>query len=88
MRTLCLYENLCQPCILQPTRVVEMQTPSLIDNIFINTIESPVSGNLVDRISDHFPNFVIIDSSRKKRKKYSEKYKRNTKQYNQIVFQI
>ena len=45
-----MYENLCQPCILKPTRIVENQRPSLIDNIFINSIESPVSGNLIERI--------------------------------------
>ena len=55
-----MYENLCQPCIIQPTRIVDKQKPSLIDNIFINSIESPVSGNL-DKISDHFPNFIIIN---------------------------
>ena len=64
-----MYENLCQTCITQPTRVVKKQTPSLIDNIFINTIESPMSGNLLDRVSDHFPNFVIIDNSNTKKEK-------------------
>ena len=61
-----MYENLCQPCVIQPTRIVDKQKPSLIDNIFINSIENPISGNLLDKISDHFPNFIIIN-------KYSEK---------------
>ena len=52
-----MYENLCQPCIIQPTRVVEKQIPSVIDNIFINTMKA-MSGNLLGRVSDHFPNFV------------------------------
>ena len=64
-----MYENLCQPCIIQPTRIVDKQKPSLIDNIFINSIENPISGNLLDKISDHFPNFIIIN-------KYSEKGKK------------
>ena len=65
-----MYEHLCQPCILQPTRVVEKQNPSLIGNIFINTIEHPVvSGNLIDRISDHFPNFIIIENTNQRERK-------------------
>ena len=83
-----MYENLCQPCILQPTRVVEKQNPSLIGNIFINTIEHPVvSGNHIDRISDHFPNFIIIENTNQRERKDIDIYKRNTKNYNQIVFQ-
>ena len=82
-----MYGNLCQPCIMQLTRVVEKQNPSLIDNIFINTIEHPVvSGNLIDRISDHFPNFIIIENTIQKERKDIDIYKRNTKNYNQIVF--
>ena len=55
-----LYSNFCQPYIIQPTRIVDNATPSLIDNIFANTIEhSPISGNLTTKISDHMPNFLI-----------------------------
>ena len=43
-----VYENLCQPCISKPTQIVENQKPALIDNIFVNTIESPICGNLID----------------------------------------
>ena len=53
-----MYENLLQPCIIQPTRVNNYQKPTLVDNIFVNTIDVPISGNLIGRISDHFPNFV------------------------------
>ena len=77
-----IYENVCQPCIMQPTRVlVENQNPSL------NTIENPVGGNLIDRISDYFPNFIIIENTNQKGRKDADIYKRNTKNYNQIVFQ-
>ena len=34
--------------------------PSLIDNIFLNTIENnPISGKLTSKITDRMPNFVI-----------------------------
>ena len=82
-----MYENLCQPCIMQPTRIVDRQKPSLIENIFINTIESPVSGNLIDKISDHFPNFIIIENIQKKKEKDADSYKRNTKFYDRNIFQ-
>ena len=82
-----MYENLCQPCIIQPTRVIEKQKPSLIDNIFINSTDSPTSGNLLDKISDHFPNFNIIDKHSKKGKENEENYRRNTNNYNHTVFQ-
>ena len=31
-----MYENMLHPCITQPTRIIEHQRPSIIDNIFIN----------------------------------------------------
>ena len=46
--------NFIQPCILEPTRVVNGNKPSLIDNIFTNAINKKiVSGNLLNKISDH-----------------------------------
>ena len=57
-----LYENLCQPFISKSTRIVENQNPILIDNIFVNTIETPVCGNLIEKISDHLPNFIILEN--------------------------
>ena len=56
-----IYSNLLQPCILEPTRIVDHQKSSLIDNIFINTIEKHIkSGNLTTKVSDHLPNFIIV----------------------------
>ena len=44
-----------------PTRIVDNATPSLIDNIFANSIDhSPISGNLTCKVSDHLPNFIIL----------------------------
>ena len=52
--------NFFQPCILEPTRIVSNAEPSLINNIFINSLEKIVtSGNLIEKISDHMPNFII-----------------------------
>ena len=58
------YENIFHPCITQPTRIVEHQRPTIIDNIFINSKEEPISGNLIEWISDHFPNFILIKNKR------------------------
>ena len=43
-----MYSNFLQPCILEPTRIVANNRPSLIDNIFINTIDKKIdSGNII-----------------------------------------
>ena len=50
------------PLITQPTRVVDSQTPSLIDNILSNNITDPVlGGNIYLTISEHFSQFASID---------------------------
>ena len=57
-----------QPCITEPTRITNSNKPSLVDNIFINTFENPVSGNILEQISyDHLPNFVILDHVQNKK---------------------
>ena len=56
-----MYSNFLQPCILEPTRIVGNNRPSLIDNIFINTYDKPIlSGNFINKISDHMSNFAIV----------------------------
>ena len=51
-----------QPHILQPTHFANHYKPSLMDNIFINLIEfGTISGNLISKISDHMPNFCMLD---------------------------
>ena len=53
-----MYSNFLQPCILEPTRIVANNRPSIISNIFINTIDKNIdSGNIIDKVSDHMPNF-------------------------------
>ena len=65
-------ENKLQPCILEPTRVVPGQRPSLVDNIFTNILDKEIiSGNITSVISEHMPNFAIFrnqDTDRGRRK--------------------
>ena len=49
------------PQILQPTTVTD-HSATLIDNIFFNSLEHhSVSGNIVHDLTDHLPNFLIIN---------------------------
>ena len=55
-----LLSNYFAPYILQPTR---LQSKTLINNIFLNTIEYPsISGNREIQISDHLIKFVILEN--------------------------
>ena len=57
-----MLSNFCQPHIIQPTRIVDNAKPSLVDNIFFNSIEYETkSGNIISKISDHMPNFIILE---------------------------
>ena len=49
------------PPILQPTRITD-HFATLIDNIFFNSVEHiTIGGNVVYDLSDHLPNFVILN---------------------------
>ena len=49
------------PQILQPTRITD-HTATLIDNIFLRSTEHySISGNIIHDITDHLPNFLIIN---------------------------
>ena len=49
------------PQIIQPTRITD-HSATLIDNIFLNSAtHHTISGNIVYDISDHLPNFLIIN---------------------------
>ena len=74
-----------EPHILRPTKITNHST-TLIDNIFFNSIDyQTVSGNLLHDLSDHLPNFLIINrlnmSSHKKKL-----YKRDYSTYNKEEF--
>ena len=57
-----IFCNYYQPAILQPTRYIDKNRPSLIDNIFVNSLDlKATSGNLITKVSDHMPNFIILE---------------------------
>ena len=56
-----MYFNMFHPHIQLPTRIVDNAQPSLLDNIFTNTLDPDIiSGNLLDKITDHLPNFIVV----------------------------
>ena len=80
-----MLENNFQPCITEPTRITNTNKPSLVENIFINTIENPISGNILEHISfDHLHNFIIIEHEQIN--KNIKIKKRDTKHFNQTDF--
>ena len=75
-----------RPLILQPSRVTS-RSATLIDNIMINNLETKsIGGNLTISISDHFPQFCLIDTFTKSHKEKSFKYGRNFRNFNQNEF--
>ena len=79
-----MYSNFFQPCILEPTRITSNNRPSLLDNIFINTLDKDVySGNIIDKISDHMPNFAIIVFHKKRNQKIMV---RDMSHFNEIIY--
>ena len=71
-----MYSNFLQPHIIYPTRIVNNAKPTLVDNIFTNCIENDIfSGNLIEIVSDHMPNFIIIPNYQKSEleKKYQKR---------------
>ena len=71
---------LLQPLIFQPTRVTDY-SHTLIDNIFSNNCQyNSLSGNLISKISDHFPQFSILQgysnvNAKPKTKKYGRSFR-------------
>ena len=81
-----MLNNSYQPCITEPTRIVHGNKPSLVDNIFSNTLDTCFSGNLFEKISDHLPSFVIIKTVKNKPKPNTIK-RRNMKNFKIENFQ-
>ena len=78
-----LLSNFFQPRILQPSKIINSSKPSLIDNIFLNSIDHEThSGNLVSKTSDHMPNFIFCKCTQLKPKKDNRGFFRNYKSYN------
>ena len=81
-----MLNNGYQPCITEPTRIANGNKPSLVDNIFSNTIEKCISGNILDKISDHLPNLLIFETIKNKPKPKNIR-RRNMKKSNELNFQ-
>ena len=74
------------PQILLPTRLTN-RSKTLIDNIFSNSIETDnVSGNLTCTVSDHLPQFLIVNNSSKQIPKDHNITTRNMRNFNQENF--
>ena len=57
-----LTSNWFTPQILGPTRFAEHHKPSLVDNIFVNFSDMHcTSGNIIEKITDQLPNFLLIE---------------------------
>ena len=56
-----MYSNFIEPCITEATRRRAGQRRSIVDNIFTNIFEKNLHGGyLIDKITDHLPNFLFI----------------------------
>ena len=56
-----LESNFFNPHILQPTRITD-HSATLIDNIFFNSLtHHTISGNIAYDLTDHLPNFLIVN---------------------------
>ena len=74
------------PLILHPSRVVEGQNPSLIDNIFSNSTSNVIlSGNIYLQLSEHFSQFASIQHD-KIDVKHVDMYARNYTNYSDEQF--
>ena len=57
------------PCIILPTRISN-NSVTIIDNTFTNVTNSKItSGNILTHISDHFPQFLILENANISQKK-------------------
>ena len=82
-----LSANGFRPLIYQPSRV-SSKSATLIDNIFINDIETYSNGgNITTSISDHFPQFCLLDIFEKSSNPKEVKFGRTYKHFNQNEFE-
>ena len=74
------------PLIIHPTRVVENQEPSLIDNIFSNNVSDEIiSGNIYLTLSEHFSQFASVNRQKLDAKKV-DLYVRDFSKYSATDF--
>ena len=81
-----LGNNLILPQITLPTRITP-QTKTLIDNIFSSPVKhNKISGNLITGISDHLPQFLLLDKHLTQ--STSEQFARNWKNFDRVNFTL
>ena len=74
------------PLIIHPSRVVDNQEPSLIDNIFSNNItDEIVSGNIYLTLSEHFSQFACVKREKIDYRKIN-RYERDFSKYSPLDF--
>ena len=79
-----MYFNMFHPHILIPTRIVDNARSSLLDNIFTNTLYLDIiCGNLLDKITDHLPSFIVLTNG----KPPDSKIKATRRDYSKFVEQ-
>ena len=84
-----MLSNFCQPHIIQLTRIVDNAKPSLVDNIFFNSIEYETkSGSITSKISDHMPNFIIIEKLDLRTTKAIKIWRRDFTKFNPQKFMV
>ena len=80
-----IYSNFLQTCITEPTRAPGKNRQTLINNLFVNIYDKQLfAGNFLDKLSDHLPNFLIIndiENSLKKRKIVVRDFKKFNKHH-------
>lgn len=81
-----MQSNSLIPLILKPTRITT-KSKTLIDNIFTNVINIPhMAGNLAYSVSDHLPQFAILDTGYKQHKSIQNTLKRSFKNFERNDF--
>ena len=81
-----LCSNAFFPVITIPTRITD-HSETLIDNIFINSNRYPIiAGNLLVGISDHLPQFALMETDAIKDNTSVEKYYLDWKSFNENQF--
>ena len=78
--------HLLLPSILLPTRITT-NSKTLIDNIFVSASHhESVAGNIVCNISDHFPQFILINHAKKNPSSHTPLFKPNWSSFNKENF--
>ena len=74
------------PQITNPTRIT-VKSKTIIDNIFTNITHNKLAGNITTSISDHLPQFLLIEYEHPKRKQNKQNIsKRNFKNFDKENF--